>query len=62
MVEAAWNEAWVGDEQVRNIRFDGDKLYIESPPMPHPNIGDKTVRVIVVWEPRIALKLRVPIR
>ncbi len=49
-VEAAWNEGWVGGEQVRNIRFDGDRLYIESPPMPHPNINDKTVRVIVVWE------------
>jgi Lipocalin-like domain len=49
-VEAAWNEAWVGGEQVRNIRFDGDRLYIESPPMPHPNVSDKTVRIIVVWE------------
>jgi hypothetical protein len=49
-VEAAWNEAWVGREQVRNIRFEGDRLYIESPPMPHPNINDKTVRVIVVWQ------------
>jgi len=49
-VEVAWNEAWVGGEQVRNIRFEGDRLYIESPPMPHPNINDKTVRVIVVWE------------
>ena len=49
-VEAAWNEAWVGGEQVRHIRFDGDRLYIESPPMPHPNINDKTMRVIVVWE------------
>jgi hypothetical protein len=49
-VEAAWNEAWVGGEQVRNIGFDGDRLYIESPPMPHPNISNKTVRVIVVWE------------
>lgn len=49
-VEAAWNEAWVGGEQVRAIRFDGDKLFIESPPMPHPNISGKTVRVIVVWE------------
>jgi len=48
-VEAAWNEAWVGGEQVRNIRFERDRLYIESPPMPHPNINDKTVRVIVVW-------------
>jgi hypothetical protein len=49
-VEAAWNEAWVGTEQVRAIRFDGDKLYIESPPMPHPNINNKVVRVIVEWE------------
>ena len=49
-VEAAWNEAWVGGEQVRNIHFDGNRLYIESPPMPHPNINDETVRVIVVWE------------
>jgi hypothetical protein len=49
-VEAAWNEAWVGGEQVRAIRFDGDRLYIESPPMPHPNIADQTVRVIVVWQ------------
>ncbi len=49
-VEAAWNEGWVGGEQVRNIRFDGDRLHIESPPMPHPNIRDQTVRVIVVWE------------
>jgi hypothetical protein len=49
-VEAAWNEGWVGGEQVRNIRFESDRLYIESPPMPHPNINDKTVRVIVVWE------------
>jgi hypothetical protein len=49
-VEAAWNEAWVGGEQMRSIRFDGDKLYIESPPMPHPNINDKVVRVIVEWQ------------
>ena len=49
-VEAAWNEGWVGGEQVRNIRFEGNRLYIESPPMPHPNIRDTTVRVIVVWE------------
>ena len=49
-VEAAWNEAWVGGEQVRAVRFDGDKLFIESPPMPHPNINNKVVRVIVEWE------------
>jgi hypothetical protein len=49
-VEAAWNEAWVGTEQVRAIRFEGDRLFIESPPMPHPNLNGKTVRVIVIWD------------
>lgn len=50
-VEVAWNEAWVGGEQVRFLRFEGDDLlHIESPPMPHPNVNDRTVRVIVTWE------------
>jgi lipocalin-like protein len=49
-VEAAWNEAWVGTEQVRAYRFEGDLLHLESPPMPHPNLAGKVVRVIVTWE------------
>jgi len=49
-VEAAWNEAWVGGEQVRFIRFEGDRLFIESPPMPHPNVNNKMVKVIVIWD------------
>ena len=49
-VEVAWNEAWVGGEQVRFLRFEGDDLlHIESPPMPHPNVNEKVVRVIVSW-------------
>jgi len=49
-VEVAWNEAWVGGEQVRFLRFEGDDvLNIESPPMPHPNVNDKMVKVIVTW-------------
>ena len=48
-VEVAWNEAWVGGDQVRFIRFEGkDLLFIESPPMPHPYVGN-VVRVIVTW-------------
>ena len=49
-VEAAWNEAWVGTEQVRAYRFDGTLLHLESPPQPHPNIGGRVVRIIVTWE------------
>lgn len=49
-VEAAWNEAWVGTEQVRAYRFEGDRLHLESPPQPHPNIGGRVVRIIVSWD------------
>ncbi len=49
-VEAAWNEAWVGTEQVRVIGFEGDKLLLKSPPMPHPNIDGRVVCVIVEWK------------
>ncbi len=49
-VEIAWNEAWVGGEQIRFIRFEGDRLFIESPPMPHPNVNNKLVKVIVIWD------------
>jgi len=49
-VEVAWNESWVGGEQVRFLRFEGDDLlHIESPPMPHPNVNNTVVRVIVTW-------------
>ncbi len=48
-VEAAWNESWVGTEQIRAYRFDGDTLHLESPPQAHPNIGGKVVRIIVTW-------------
>ena len=49
-VEAAWNEAWVGGEQTRFIRFEADRLFIESPPMPHPNVNNKVVKVVVIWD------------
>ena len=30
-VEAAWNEGWVGGEQVRNIRFEGEQALHREP-------------------------------
>ncbi|MET0276954.1 MAG: lipocalin-like domain-containing protein [Pseudorhodoplanes sp.] len=50
-VEAAWNESWVGGEQVRHVRFENDDLlHIRSPEMPHPNLLDRKVYVVVTWE------------
>jgi hypothetical protein len=49
-VEAAWNEAWVGTDQVRAMRFESDDLlHLEGPPQPHPNLAGRVVRIIVTW-------------
>jgi hypothetical protein len=49
IVEAAWNQGWVGTEQRRKFRFDGELLHLESPPQPHPNLLGRMVRIIVTW-------------
>jgi hypothetical protein len=48
-VEAAWQEGWVGTEQVRRMRFADGLLYLEGPPQQHPNLGGRTVRIIITW-------------
>jgi len=48
-VAAAWNQAWVGTDQIRAFKREGDLLHLESPPQPHPNLMGKMVRIIVTW-------------
>jgi hypothetical protein len=31
-VDIAWDESWIGNEQVRSFRIDGDRLHIEAAP------------------------------
>jgi hypothetical protein len=49
-VEAAWQPAWVGTDQIRQFSFEGDKLILASPPQPHPNLLGKVVRLFITWE------------
>jgi hypothetical protein len=50
-VEAAWQPAWVGTDQIRQFRFDGDDtLVLASPPQPHPNLLGKMVRLFITWQ------------
>ncbi len=49
-VEAAWQPAWVGTDQIRQFRFEGDMLVLAGPPQPHPNLLGKVVRLAVTWE------------
>ncbi len=49
-VDVAWNQGMVGSEQVRFVRFEGDKMLVESPFMPNPNGNNSMVRAIVTWQ------------
>ena len=50
-VEVSWNEAWSGTDQVRFIRLEGDRLFIESAPAPAINFPERgVVRGVLEWE------------
>jgi Lipocalin-like domain len=51
-VDVAWNPGWVGTDQIRFWRVDGNKLFITSAPttMPGPDGTEKTMIANVVWE------------
>jgi hypothetical protein len=49
-VDIAWDESWVGTEQVRSFRIDGDRLHIEAAPQPYANSGGRVLRGVLVWQ------------
>jgi len=48
-VDISWNENWTGTDQVRNVRLDGDRLYIFTNPQSNGIDGRITVAELV-WE------------
>ncbi len=50
-VEVAWNPAWVGTEQARQFKIDGDRLSVLTPWRIMPNWPDKGMsRSIITFE------------
>jgi hypothetical protein len=49
-VDIAWDEVWTGAEQVRFFKCDGNRLYIEAAPQRYPNLGDKVMRAVLIWQ------------
>lgn len=51
-VDASWNPAWTGTEQMRFYKVDGDRLEVVSEWMKAPNLpGEATlVRGVLLWE------------
>src|SRR5437667_90980 len=48
-VDVAWNPAWIGTDQVRFYKLEGDRLVVNSVWAPSTNFPGKTVRVYVTW-------------
>ena len=50
-VDVSWNPAWVGTEQVRFFRFDGDRLQVISTWLQSTTRPEKGMaRAIIAWE------------
>jgi Lipocalin-like domain len=49
-VDSAWNPAWVGTEQTRSFKRDGDTLSLMAPDFhEHPKFPGQRVRGIAIW-------------
>jgi len=47
--DASWNETWTGTDQVRNYKFDGNRLSLATEPSANPFTGKMSVRTLE-WE------------
>jgi hypothetical protein len=48
-VDISWNENWTGTHQVRNVRLDGERLYISTNPQSN-GIDGRIIVGELVWE------------
>jgi hypothetical protein len=47
--EVSWNETWTGTDQIRDYKFDGERLLLATAPSPNPFTGKMSVRILA-WE------------
>lgn len=48
-VDTAWQPDWVGTEQFRYFRIDGDTLTVRSDQTRLPAFGDRLLTMVLVW-------------
>ncbi len=48
-VDTAWQPDWVGSEQLRYFRIDGDTLTLRSDQTRLPRFGDRLLTIVVIW-------------
>jgi Lipocalin-like domain len=49
VVDVAWYPTWVGTEQTRFFKLDGETLSIISAPVEHPAFPGRRIRGVIVW-------------
>lgn len=49
-VDGAWNVAWVGTDQVRTFKLEGNRLEIITQWNPAPLYNNRVTRGVLVWE------------
>src|SRR6478736_4006129 len=47
--DASWNETWTGTDQMRDYKFDGERLSLATEASPNPFTGKMSVRTLVWW-------------
>jgi hypothetical protein len=47
--DVSWNETWTGTDQIRDYKFDGERLLLATAQSPDPFTGKMSVRTLV-WE------------
>lgn len=48
-VDVSWNQSWTGTDQKRIARFEGNRVYLSTPPSLDPITGTMSVRTMT-WE------------
>jgi len=48
-VDISWNEEWTGTDQVRNVKFEGNRLILSTDRQPS-DPDDKAAVYVVTWE------------
>jgi hypothetical protein len=48
-VDIAWHPSWVGTEQVRFFRVEGDRLFITTPPQTLPRYDARLGHAVLEW-------------
>jgi Lipocalin-like domain len=48
-IDTSWNETWTDTDQVRGVKFEGNRLILSTIPAPSA-VDGKLVTAVLTWE------------